>query len=171
MRKIAARWAWPAVTFLLIGGFMVLAVLVRGGLGTSDADTSSPSAISLEPAQHVNTREWRTIASDPAGHADARVVVWGRVTSYDPAADPSSFRANVDSARHIPRNGTVNYPTPVVVHADPSLLQHLATGYIFKAEATVNAQGGSRPDGAAAPGGSVPELTATQLTVTDKTVG
>jgi hypothetical protein len=160
-RKIWARWAWPLCTFFVIGAFMIVAVVLRGGGAGSDGPTPNPFLPPLEPAQHVNTREWRTIAGDPSGHADARVVLWGQVTAYDPGIDASSFTANVDSARHTPSNGTVNYPTPAHLHGDPYELRKLATGYIFTAEATVDDGGG----------GGVPELTVTKLTVTDKTIG
>jgi hypothetical protein len=173
MRRVWARWAWPIVTFFVIGAFMIIAVVLRGGAAQSDAATPNVFLPPLEPAQHVNTREWRAIAADPAGHGDARVVLWGRVTGFDPAVDASSFTANVDSARHTPANGTVNYPTPVVLHGDPSMLAKVVTGYIFTAEATVNTP--ARTGGTAQPGATtataVPELTVTKLTITDKTVG
>jgi hypothetical protein len=162
VRKIWARWAWPLVTFLVIGAFMIIAVVVRGGSEQSDAATPNTFLPALEPAQHVNTREWRTIAADPSGHADERVVLWGQVTAFDPTIDARSFTANVDSARHTPINGAVNYPTSVILHGDPYALRNLATGYIFTAEATVDPS---------AAGGGVPELTVTSLKVTDKTVG
>jgi len=46
-------------------------------VGTSDANTPNAFAAPLEPAKHVNTRAWRTIAADPANHVDERVVLWG----------------------------------------------------------------------------------------------
>ena len=172
--RVWARWAWPLATFFVIATFMIIAVLVRGG-AQSDAATPNAFLPPLEPAQHVNTREWRDIASDPADHSDARVVLWGRVTRYDPGADATTFTANVDSARHTPANGTVNYPTPVVLHGAPDVLRKLATGYIFTAEATVQGGGGGGggggAGGAGSGGGGTPELTVTKLTVTDKTVG
>jgi hypothetical protein len=186
LRRVWARWSWPIVTFVVIGAFMIVAVVLRGGGDRSDAATPNAFLPPLEPAQHVPTREWRTIAADPAGHADERVVLWGRVTAFDPAIDASSFTANVDSARHTPVNGTVNYPTPVVLHGAPDLFRKLATGYIFTAEATVDgapARAGGSAGGSARAGGSddvgprpqagggVPVLTVTKLTVTDKTVG
>jgi len=167
VRRIWAAWAWPIVTFVGIGAFMITVLVVRGVSGTSDANTPNAFAAPLEPAKHVNTRAWRTIAADPANHVDERVVLWGRVTRFDPMADASSFRANVDTARHTPQNGVVNYPTPVVLHGDPAVLRNLVQGFIFTAEATV--------DGTAPPGDTpdvrIPELTVTKLTVTDKTVG
>lgn len=161
-RRIWARWAWPLVTGLVIGAFMIIAVVVRGGGAQPEATTPNAFLPPLEPARHVNTREWRTIAGDPSGHADARVVLWGRVTAFDKAADARSFSANVDSARHTPANGTVNYPTSVVMHGDPYMLRNLATGYIFTAEATVDSRTAA---------GGTPELTVTRLTIADKTVG
>lgn len=160
--RVWARWAWPLVTFLVIGAFMIIAVVVRGGASPGDAATPNAFLPPLEPAQHVNTREWRTIAADPSGHADQRVVVWGQVTAYDPTIDAKSFTANVDSARHAPANGTVNYPTSVILHGDAYMLRNLSTGYIFTAEVTVDSSTGT---------GGVPELTVTKLMVTDKTVG
>jgi hypothetical protein len=177
-RRAWARWAWPIVTFFVIGAFMIIAVVLRGAAAQSDAATPNTFLAPLEPAQHVNTREWRAIAAAPGENADARVVVWGQVTGFDPAADPSTFTANVDSARHSPANGTVNYPTPVILHGVPGDLRKLANGYIFTAEATVDApaatgadasRGASRPS--AGGGSGLPELTVTKLTITDKTVG
>lgn len=181
-KKVWARWAWPLVTFVLIAVFMIVAVVVHGVAAQPDAATPNAFLPPLEPAQHVNTREWRTIAADPIGHADERVVLWGRVTAFDPSIDPSSFSAKVDSARHTPANGTVNYPTPVLLHGNPADLQKLATGYVFTAEATVDGPptpidgddagtGGTATRPGAGAGGGVPELTVTKLTVTDKTIG
>lgn len=166
MRRIWAAWAWPIVTFVVISAFMITVLVVRSVSGTS-ADTANASAGPLEPARHVNTRAWRTIAADPANHADERVVVWGRVTRFDPRADASSFRANVDTARHTPRNGVVNYPTAVVLHGAPDILRKLGQGFIFTAEVTVD---GTAPAGGA-PDATILALTVTKLTVTDKTVG
>jgi hypothetical protein len=167
MRKIWAAWAWPIVTFVVISTFMISLAVVRYESGTSDADTANAAAAPLEPARHVNTRAWRTIAADPAGHAEERVVLWGRVTRFDPTADASTFRANVDTAHHTPQNGVVNYPTSVVLHGDPSVLRNLGQGFIFTAEATVD---GTVPAGGT-PDVRIPELTVTKLRVTDKTVG
>jgi hypothetical protein len=167
MRRIWAAWAWPIVTFVVIGAFMITVLVVRSLSGTSDADTPNAVAAPLEPARHINTRTWRTIAANPADHADERVVLWGRVTRFDPMVDASSFRANVDTARHTPQNGVVNYPTSVVLHGDPAIFGRLAQGFIFTAEATVD---GTAPAGDT-PDVRVPELTVTKLTVTDKTVG
>ena len=167
VRRIWAAWARPIVTFVGIGAFMLAVLVVRAVSGTSDADTANAFAVPLEPAKHVNTRAWRTIAADPAGHADQRVVLWGRVTRFDPRADASSFHANVDAARHTPANGVVNYPTSVVLHGDPAVLRNLRQGFIFTAEATVD---GIAPSGDA-PDLRIPELTVTKLKVTDKTVG
>jgi len=167
MRRIWAAWARPIVTFVVISAFMIIAGLVRGWWATSEADAANAFAGPLEPARHVNTRAWRTIAADPADHAEERVVLWGRVTRFDPMADASSFRANVDAARHTPQNGVVNYPTSVLMHGDPVVLRKLGQGFIFTAEATVD---GTAPAGAN-PDVRVPALTVTKLTVTDKTVG
>jgi hypothetical protein len=166
MRRIRA-WALPIVTFVGIGAFMITVLVIRAVSGTSDADTANAFAGPLEPARHVNTRQWRTIAADPLGHAEQRVVLWGRVTRFDPTTDASSFRANVDAARHTPQNGVVNYPTSVIMHGDPDVLRKLAQGFIFTAEATVD---GTVPPGET-PDARIPRLTVTKLTVTDKTVG
>jgi hypothetical protein len=166
MRRIPAAWAWPIVTFVVISAFMIIVAVVRAWSGTSDADAANALAAPLEPAKHINTRAWRTIAADPADHADERVVVWGRVTRFDPRVDASSFRANVDTARHTPQNGVVNYPTSAVLHGDPGVLRKLDQGFIFTAEVTVD---GTAPAGK--PDAGIPELTVTKLTVTDKTVG
>lgn len=184
-KRVWARWAWPLVTFVLIAAFMIVAVVMRGVGAQPDAAEPNAFLPPLEPAQHLNTREWRTIAADPTGHADERVVLWGRVTAFDPSIDASSFTANVDSARHTPANGTVNYPTPVLLHGDPADLRKLATGYVFTAEATVdgpptpedgdaragNGTGTRATRPGAGAGGGVPELTVTKLTITDKTIG
>jgi hypothetical protein len=167
MRRIWAAWAWPIVTFVVIGAFMITVLVVRSVSGTSDADTPNASATQLEPARHINTRKWRTIAANPADHAEERVVLWGRVTRFDPRADASSFRANVDTARHTPRNGVVNYPTSVVLHGAPDVQRNLGQGFIFTAEVTVD---GTAPAGGA-PDATIPALTVTKLTITDKTVG
>ena len=116
--RVWARWAWPIVTFFVIGAFMIITVVVRGGAAQSDAATPNAFLPPLEPAQHVTTREWRAIAADPLAHPDERVVLWGRVTRYEPGIDASTV-------------------------AGPGSAQ----------------------------GGGVPELTVTELTVTDKTVG
>jgi hypothetical protein len=163
-RRRWVKWVWPVTTFVLISAFMFAAMFVRD-LGPAPA----PTAAGPEPAQHLNTRAWRTIAADPEAYADERVVLWGQVTAFAQASDPSTFRANVDAARHQPKGGQVDYPTAVVLRGDPQQLSSLAPGYIFKAEVTVD---GAAPPGAAAPGGAVtPRLTVTRLTVTDRTVG
>lgn len=172
VRRRWVRWVWPATTFVLIAAFMFAAMFVRD-MGPRPA----PVAAAPEPAQHLNTRAWRTIAADPEAHAHERVVLWGQVTAFDPAGDPSTFRANVDAARHRPSGGTVNYPTAVVLRGDPSALRALALGYIFTADVTIEgavpaAAPGAAPVAATAPGAAVlPRLTVTRLTVTDRTVG
>ena len=158
MRSARATWVWPAVTFVAIG--VLLFLLSGGGRVLLPRPTPSAPAPPPEPAVHLNTRSWRVMAQDPTAHAGARVILWGQVTQFDPAADPTTFRANVDAARHTPQNGAVHYPTPVILHAAPDMLHNLAQGYIFTAEATVT--GASN---------GVPTLTVTKLTITDKTVG
>ena len=166
MRRGWAAWAWPAMIFAAIPAGLLLLLLVKPYL--SDPTPNTPPT-PLDPAQHVNTRAWRTISQDPAGHTSDRIVLWGQVTQFDATADPGSFRANVDAARHAPENGRVNYPTSVVMHGDPALLHNLVQGYIFKAEATVD---GATTFTTAREGNvTVPNLTVTKISITDKTVG
>jgi hypothetical protein len=167
MRTAWAAWAVPITTFIAIAAFIF--VLSGGGPYSSSATGPSTPAPPPAPAQHINTRSWRVIAEDPAGHAGDRVVVWGQVTRFDPTTDASTFRANVDAARHTPRNGVVNYPTDVIMHGDPYLLRHLARGYIFTAEVTVD--GASTVTSTSGDEIVVTRLTVTKLAVTDKTVG
>lgn len=172
VRRRWVRWVWPATTFVLIAAFMFAAMFVR-----DLAPRPAQPAAAPEPARHLDTRAWRTIAADPEAHTDERVVLWGQVTAFDPAGDPSTFHANVDAARHRPNGGAVSYPTPVVLHGDPSALRPLVPGYIFTADVTVEGAApagapGAAPSVAAAPGTAVtPRLTVTRLTVTDRTVG
>lgn len=163
MRTAWAAWKGPIITLVGIGAFLLAlfgakALLSHGG---SQATSVTPEPA---PAQHVNTRTWQVIARDPEGHIGERVVLWGQVTGLDSAGGAATFRANVDAARRRPENGSVNYPTSVIMHGDPDILRKLADGYIFTAEATV--------DGASRPGSpTVPTLTVTKLRITDKTVG
>jgi hypothetical protein len=165
MRRRWAAWVWPTVAFAAIP---VCALLLVWGKQHFSDNVPDNAATPLAAAQHVNTRSWRTISQDPAGHAAARVVLWGQVTQFD-APGAATFRANVDSARHAPDNGVVNYPTAVIMHGDPILLQNLVRGYIFKAEATVD--GGTTDNAGPDRKATVPTLTVTKITITDKTVG
>jgi hypothetical protein len=168
MRRVPAAWVWPITTFVVIAASIGVFVVFRVATYASSSDSPGVSA-PLAPARHVNTRTWRTIAEDPTGHADERVVLWGRVTQFDPTVDGSTFRANVDAAHHAAENGVVRYPTSVIMHGDPGLLRKLVHGYTFTADATVDAGGapGTVSDGR----GPVPTLTVTRLTITDKTAG
>lgn len=151
------------MTLVGIGAFL-LVVFGAKALYTHNVSRPAPIALAPAPALHVSTRTWRAIARDPAGNIGARVVLWGQVTGLDRAPGAASIRANVDAARHRPENGTVNYPTSVILYGDPDVLGKAAEGYIFTAEATVDAT-------SAAGGATVPSLTVTKLTITDKTVG
>ena len=166
MRKGWKAWVWPTMTFAAIPA--CAALLVWGKPYFSD-DVPNNAATPLTAAQHVNTRAWRTISQDPGSHAEDRIVLWGQVTQFDATPGASTFRANVDAARHTPRNGVVNYPTAVLMHGDPTMVHDLVRGYIFKAEATVDGAttDNTGPDRKA----TVPNLTVTKLTITDKTVG
>ncbi|HEX4250664.1 MAG TPA: hypothetical protein VH008_22555 [Pseudonocardia sp.] len=164
MRAGWKAWVWPTIIFAAIPAGLLVMVLLKPYL--SDP-TANAAPTPLDAAVHVNTHTWRSIAQDPAGHAQDRLVLWGQVTEFDRAT--STFYANVDAARHTPSNGTVNYPTAVIMHGDPATLQNLARGYIFKAEATLD---GAVPQSTASGGKApIPTLTVTKLTITDKTVG
>jgi hypothetical protein len=157
-------WAWPVMTFVAITAFL----FVLFGVGSRPVPAPSAPAAPLEPAVHLNTRQWRAVADDPLAHAGERILLWGQVTQLDATTGPSSFRAKVDAAHHIPTDGVVNYPTDVIMHGDPAEIRKAVPGYIFKAEVTVDpAPAGRAPS--ARP--SVPTLTVTKLTITDKTVG
>lgn len=165
MRTAWVAWKGPTMTLVGISAFLL--VLFGGGALFSRGESQpAPSTLEAAPALHVNTRTWKVIARDPAGHTGERVVLWGQITGIDPAGGAATFRANVDAARHTPENGRVNYPTSVIMHGGPDVLHKVADGYIFTAEATV--------DGAGTPGAgatTVPMLTVTKLTITDKAVG
>jgi hypothetical protein len=168
MRTAWVAWKGPIMTLVGIAAFL-LALFAAKTFLSDGTQQVVPAAPEPAPAQHVNTRTWQMIARDPAGHIGERVVLWGQVTGLDPVGGAASFRANVDAARHAPENGSVNYPTNVIMHGDPDILRKVADGYIFTAEATVDGAGtpGARSDDAT----TVPALTVTKLTITDKTVG
>jgi hypothetical protein len=158
MRRVLAAWAWPIVVFL---GFTTAAWLFfPGGPRPPSGDTPTAAPF-VAPAEHINTRSWRTISLNPAGHAEERLILWGQATQVSATPDGVTVRANVDAAHHTPRNGTVNYPTSVIMHGDQQTLRNLARGNIFKAEVTVD---GPPPGG----GYSTPSLTVTRLTITDR---
>lgn len=164
MRKVWVVWKGPIMTVVGISVFLLVVFAAKTFL-SDDTQRPVPAAPEPAPAQHVNTRTWRMIAGDPAAHVGERVVVWGQVTGLDSVGGAASFRANVDAARHSPENGSVRYPTSVIMHGGPDVMRKVADGYIFTAEATVDGPG--TPGGAA----TVPSLTVTKLTITDKTVG
>lgn len=168
MRTAWVAWKGPIMTLVGISAFL-LVLFGAGALLSRGGSQPAPATVELAPAQHVNTRTWEGIARDPASHTGERVVLWGQVTGFDRGGGAATFRANVDAARHTLENGSLNYPTNVIMHGDPDMMRKVADGYIFTAEATV--------DGAGTPGGgpgsatAVPMLTVTKLTITDKTVG
>ena len=158
MGRVRAAWALPIVVFL---GFTAAAWLFFPGGPRFASDDPPAAAPLLAPAEHIDSRSWRTISQDPSGHAQERLILWGQATQVSATPDGLTVHANVDAAHHTPRNGTVNYPTSVIMHGDQQTLRNLAQGNIFKAEVTVD---GPRPGGDS----STPSLTVTELTITDK---
>lgn len=164
MRRAWVAWKGPVMTLVAISAFLLVVFAVGAFLSHGGSPAAPAVTIEPAPAQHINTRTWQAIARDPAGHTGERVVLWGQVTGFDRGPGAASFSANVDAARHRPENGSVRYPTNVIMRGGPDVLRKVADGYIFTAEATV--------DGSDTPGGpAVPALTVTKLTITDRTVG
>jgi hypothetical protein len=101
-----------------------------------------PLLLGSGPAKEITAREWKAIARDPDAHLGDKVVVYGRVTQFDSATGPDTFRADVDGVSH---SRSYDYDTNTVLTGissmspgeDLNLLRDVFQDDLFRAEVTV----------------------------------